>query len=124
MAEQAVYIAFLQGIQRANCEAAAVRLLGADCVHSGASPGELKLQHPYPRPMPVSGDKLPLDGRIAGLAREVAAGAGAFEELADDVAGGIDEHADGDVHVAADSFPDVARDVGKLLVENRAHNVR
>jgi hypothetical protein len=26
--------------------------------------------------------------------------------------------------VAADSFPDVARDVGKLLVENRAHNVR
>jgi len=124
MAEQAVYIAFLQGIQRANCEAAAVRLLGADCVHSGASPGELKLQHPHPGPAPVGRDKLPIDGRIAGLASEVAAGTGALQELADDVAGGIDEHTDCDVYMAADPFPDVAGDVGKLLVENRAHNVR
>lgn len=104
--------------------AAAVRLLGADCVHSGASPGELKLQHPHPGPMPVGRDKLPINGRIAGLASEVAAGTGALEELADDVAGGIDEHSDGDVHMAADPFSDVAWDVGKLLVENRAHNVR
>ena len=74
--------------------------------------------------MPVSGDKLPIDGRIAGLASEIAAGAGTLEELADDFAAGIDEHTDSDVHMAADPFPDVAGDVGELLVENRAHNVR
>ena len=109
---------------RLRYTAMAVRLLGADCVHSGPSPGELELQHPYPGPMPVGGNKLPIDGRIAGLASEIAAGAGALEELADDVAGGIDEHADGDVHMAPDPFPDVAGDVGKLLAENRTHNVR
>ena len=98
--------------------------MGTDRTHSGASPGEFKLQHPHPRPVCVGGDKLPIDCRIAGLASEVAAGTGAFEELADDVAGGINENADGHVHVAADPFPDVAGDIRELLVENRAHNVR
>lgn len=57
------------------------------------------------------------------MASEVVAGAGVFEELADDVTAGVDEDPHGYVDVAADLLADVVRDVGQLLVEDGADDV-
>ena len=72
--------------------------------------------------MRVCGYELPFGRRVAGLASEVAAGSRVLEELADDIAGGVHEHPDGDVYVAADLFPDESWDVWKVLVEDEAQN--
>ena len=75
------------------------------------------------RPTPIGRHELPVDGRVASLVSEVAAGAGVFHKLADNISGGIDEDPHGHVDVATNLLADIAWDVGQLLVEHRADNV-
>ena len=95
-------------------------LLGPNRPHSNAGACELKPQLPHPRAVRVGRNELPFPSGIARQACEVATGAGAFEELANDVAGWVDQHAHADIDVTANFLADGAWDVWKLLVENGA----
>jgi hypothetical protein len=54
---------------------------------------------------------------------EVAAGAGVFQELTDDVTGRVDEDPHRDVYMAPDLLSDVTRNVWKLLMQYRADDI-
>lgn len=71
------------------------------CLYGGAAAGELELQFPDSAVMGVFGSELPVSGGIACEAGEIPAGSRIFQQLADDIARRINEHAHRDVDVAA-----------------------
>jgi hypothetical protein len=66
----------------------------------------------------VGRSKRPCSGGIAGEAGEIPAGARTLEELADDIARGVDEHTHRDIYVAANLAQYDSRYVWDLLVKH------
>ena len=79
----------------------AVELLRGGCLYGGAAASELELQFPDSAVVGIFGSELPVSGGIACEAGEIPAGPRVFQQLADDIARGINEHTDRDVDVAA-----------------------
>lgn len=80
---------------------------------------ELEAQQPYPWVFIVCLDEQPFFSGFARDAREIAARACVFQELADDLAVGVDEDAHRDFDVTTNPCTDGVRDGWRFFVEDR-----
>jgi hypothetical protein len=93
-------------------------------VYGEAAPIELEAQQPHSRASLICRSELPFSGGIACQAGEIPAWPGIFQEFADDIARGINEHTHGDLDIAVNPAKYDPRNVRTYFVKHGGRSGR